>query len=280
MKYLRLRQVSPSLIGISESLNSQWNYVMWLAIGAERAVLADTGVGLLPGLRALVDELAGGKPLSCLLTHSDPDHVGGAGLFDSVYLSAEDLPLFSFAYSAATRLQCVTFASNGDEELQEYAAEHLLPPTAVSPLALGHGDRFELGGETLEAFFLPGHTPGSTCFINHREGYALVGDAITKIPLMDYDRCPPLEVYLEHLKAFHKASNGMRLYCGHSFNPLGNQNVRDIIKACEEVLSGKTDGDPADPYYVTYPNQKDDHIVPRIHTCGSITLRYNAARLR
>lgn len=279
MEFMRRREVSPTLLGISESISDQWHYVMWMVSGEDRCALVDSGIGLLPDLKETVAQQAAGRPVTCLLTHSDPDHVGGGGLFDEVFLAPLDYPDFDKVYAFDYRMRCLDYATDGNEALLRHAAEHMLPTVPVAPRPVEHGDRFDLGGgAALEAFWLPGHTAGSTCFIHDKGGFALVGDAITKIPLLDYDRCPPLEVYWNHLKAFHRRTNGMQLFCGHSFYPLGNQNVRDILAACERVLAGKGGRDAADPFY-SYPELLGEACDPRIHDYGSIRLRYDANKL-
>lgn len=64
---------------------------MYLAEGAERAALMDTGFGF-SDLRGYVESLTG-KPYVVLLSHGHMDHAGGAGQFDTVYLNRRDWEL-------------------------------------------------------------------------------------------------------------------------------------------------------------------------------------------
>ena len=59
---------------------------------------------------------------------------------------------------------------------------------------ISEGDILELGDVLFEILFTPGHSPGSVCFLNREENYALVGDVLfngsigrTDLPGGDYN---------------------------------------------------------------------------------------------
>ena len=51
-----------------------------------------------------------------------------------------------------------------------------LKPESVTPLR--EGDKIELGGLCIEVIELPGHTPGSICFIERSLGLLFTGDSV------------------------------------------------------------------------------------------------------
>ena len=59
----------------------------YLVVGDERALLVDTGMPGHGGLRAYVEELDAGRPVTCVCTHGHFDHVGNASEFDEVMMS-------------------------------------------------------------------------------------------------------------------------------------------------------------------------------------------------
>jgi len=279
MPFLKQKNISPNLIAITENLSPIWTYVMFLVLGEDAAALVDSGVGLIPNLPELIRSHSE-KPLSVLITHSDPDHVGGALLFDEkqVFLPEQDLAAYANAISPLYRNSCITrMFSPGDPRLA-LGLETIVPTVPQIPTTFTHGHRFELGGSSLEAFHLPGHTKGSHCFINDNEGYALVGDAITKIPLVSFPRCTSLERYYLALREFHARTLGMALYCGHSVSPIHDPVVEDIIAGCEEILAGQIENDPFDKYHIT-PEAACDGFRPRTHKYRSAIIRYNADKI-
>ena len=276
MPFLKQKKISPNLIAISEHLSPVWTYVMFLVIGEDAAALVDSGVGLIPNLPELIRGYSE-KPLSLLVTHSDPDHVGGGLLFDEkqIFVPKEDLSGYESAISLLYRRTCLERIFSNDKQRLALGLETLIPTVPQTPVTFANGHRFDLGGISLEAYLLPGHTPGSTCFINDEEGYALVGDAVTKIPMISHPRGTSLERYYLALQDFHARTLGMELYCGHSVFPIHDPVVEDILAGCEEILAGQTEGDPFDKFYMLREKHRSG-FNPRTHAFRSATIRYNA----
>ena len=116
-----------------------------LVLGAERAVLWDTGMG-----KKDLKSWAGQKtnlPLLVLCSHGHYDHVGGLGRFSQARLAREDWPLL--------------------EGLTECAL-----------LDLPAGSVYDLGGLTAECVSLAGHTPGSRGLLLREKRLLLAGDAL------------------------------------------------------------------------------------------------------
>ncbi|PAY16215.1 hypothetical protein CKO51_27985 [Rhodopirellula sp. SM50] len=109
-----------------------------------------------------------------LLTHAHYDHVFGvnkiremsgaivaAGKDDCEVLRSADLPAL---YSVFPKIPYSGDPIPVDVELQD-------------------GDTIELGGVTIKAVATPGHTPGSTCYLLHKDGQEILfcGDVISSI---------------------------------------------------------------------------------------------------
>jgi len=190
-----------------------------------RVALFDTGMNIPETYRVLDEALATlgktTKDIDCVfLTHFHADHCGTAGRLQeisgaAVYLSQSD----------EMRLQY----NNRHEELVERARNFFLPQglpqkamdnlvklmavfrKATVPFRvdrrLAPGDRFTLGGRTLEVIAAPGHTAGQMCFYFPDEGILLAGDHI--LPDITPNLSPdifrleyrPLKSFLESLGA-------------------------------------------------------------------------------
>ena len=98
---------------------------LYIIEGDDKAVLIDAGTHI-PGLDKIVAGITD-KPVTLLLTHVHGDHAGAVGCFDEVWLNPADS-----SYVATT--------------MRNYKGK-------INHIS--NGQRFELGGRTLEAFFTP-----------------------------------------------------------------------------------------------------------------------------
>jgi hydroxyacylglutathione hydrolase len=199
----------------------------YLVIGSARACLIDAleseqPVSLVEQIRGITD-----LPVDVLLTHGHPDHAGaevkkmlGAEGF-RLYMNHADLPI-------AAAMIGPWFNAHEVTDLRE-------------------GDRFELGGLTLETYRVAGHTPGSMVFLDRRNGRCLTGDAFG-VWLQTQDALP-MAVYVDELKRFGRVVAGMsdtRFWAGHMAQSPGGylsaEVVADMREACEKVMSGEIVG--------------------------------------
>ena len=105
---------------------------MYLAVGSERALLIDTGCGL-TDLPALVRRFTD-KPLDVMLTHCHPDHAGGIGWFDRIYLHPDDFPAVPELDADEIRGYNRMLGEQGSFQVYEYdPCTHLSPCQNLPP---------------------------------------------------------------------------------------------------------------------------------------------------
>ena len=109
-------------------------------------------------------------PVALLLTHGHIDHFGGAGTLDgklslTTYLHPDDDWLMA---DPAAQLRAL-FGSVPD--IEKYA-----PPATTAQL--GHDQRLELAGLSIDVVHTPGHTPGHCCFHLAEDGVLFSGDQL------------------------------------------------------------------------------------------------------
>lgn len=276
MDIYQQRMVSPTFWMFGERLCSWQILTMGLVMGRERAALIDTGMGVLGDLKDKVRTLTD-LPLVTLLTHGDPDHIGGAELFDPVYMSPLDEELVPWALSPKSKWENLELMVEGNTALLAEARQKMLQGTTLAYNPLNEGDVFDLGGIRLEAVALPGHSKGSMCFVNWHDGYAFVGDAVCRNTFLWLKRCPPLSAHLAALEHFRaRVGDGMPLYFGHSLETLPKTMLADAIRCCREILGGET---VRDPFYdpEVGKDQKPEHLMQ--HTVGTASIVYDADRV-
>ncbi|GHV43806.1 hypothetical protein FACS189490_14050 [Clostridia bacterium] len=206
-------KVSDRLIVIGEREGESSIYSMQLVIGDERAALVDTGVGFEKNLDAFVKQFTD-LPVTVLLTHGHHDHYGNADLFGKVYMDDRD--------------------------------SALLEESAFKYKHIEDGDSFDLGGVTLFAVSLPGHTPGSVCFIDKQNKFAFTGDAVNQHTWLWWDYCLTPAEYAVSLRGFAAKLDeyGIKdIYHGHSMEKLPPAILEDMISALCEIAAGKTADD-------------------------------------
>lgn len=275
---LKIKRMNANFYMIEERIAPTMAFTIAVVIGKERAAVIDTGMGLTPDLRDIIQKITQDKPLVCLLTHSDPDHIGGAPLFGHIYMNPLEQGLQDGVLDMKSRLRDIRAMSNYNTEMLDYAEKNLVPESELTVSTIADGDLFDLGGRTLQAITLPGHTAGSTCFLDRENALAFTGDAITRFPLLCLERCPPLHVYLHALKRFAEiAGTQNRLFCGHSIRALPKSILSDLICGCQEIIDGKTQSDR--PQKLFLRELEDDRTRPMRHRTGKVNIQYNANRI-
>jgi para-nitrobenzyl esterase len=197
----------------------------YLVEGKDRALVLDVGMGKgdLPAYLHTLTKL----PIDVAITHGHGDHFGQVNEFkdSNVYIAAEDV----------TRL----------------------PHDFITPKFhyVKDGDTIDLGGgHIFEAINVPGHTIGSTIYLDKADNIAVTGDSISSgsMVYMFGSNCTALDQYIESLKHLQSKIAGLtnlRLLVGHSYQertPLVGKDatrlVNDMLTAAQQVLDGKLTG--------------------------------------
>jgi glyoxylase-like metal-dependent hydrolase (beta-lactamase superfamily II) len=109
---------------------------------------------------------------------------------------------------------------------------------------LKDGEIIDLGGRQIEVVFTPGHTPGSTTFMDKAAGYGISADAFGSGNLLLSVDFSTLIATCRKTAAYMEKNGITKLYPGHYMgrNVETLQRVKDMITLSEDVLSGKRQG--------------------------------------
>jgi glyoxylase-like metal-dependent hydrolase (beta-lactamase superfamily II) len=191
------------------------NESLYLVEGSEKAVLIDAGTKITD-----LDKIVAGitnKEVMLVATHVHPDHTGSAiDYFPELFINPAD-------------------TVNIPRMMPNYKGEVKF---------LKDGQIIDLGGRKLEVVFTPGHTPGSTTFIDKDAGYGFSGDAFGSGNLLLTTDFSTLISTCEKTIRIMELNGIEKLYPGHFFgkNAETRQRVEDMIKLSRDVLSGKVKG--------------------------------------
>ncbi len=187
---------------------------LYLVEGDDKAVLIDAGTRI-----ASLDKIVASitkKPVMLVATHAHPDHTGSA---------INDFPEISIGPGDAAS----SFLANFKGRVKE----------------LKDGEIIDLGGRQLEVIFTPGHTPGSTTFVDKTAGYGFSGDSFGSGNLLLTGTFSTLLATCQKMSAMMEKYGIKQLYPGHYFgrNAETKQRVDDMATISKDVLAGKVKGE-------------------------------------
>ncbi|MGO5207938.1 MBL fold metallo-hydrolase [Bacillota bacterium LCP21S3_F9] len=212
--------------------------LMYLVEGTEKAALIDTGSGI-GSLKACVEQLTD-KPVIVLVTHGHVDHAMGAAEFENVYMSHEDDYIYEKHGTDAFRRSCFSTVTPPFEA----GEEDLIPTMKLSEIKnLTEGDRFDLGGISVEIYACPGHTRGSVVMLIPEERLLITGDACNLFTFVYDDYSTTITEYEESLKALQEKVSGKydNVLLSHGDGNGYPELIADVIRVCEDIKEGRTD---------------------------------------
>lgn len=189
---------------------------LYLVEGNTKALLIDAGTSI-KDLDKIVATLTN-KPVTLVATHVHPDHTGSAiDYFPAIFINPADT----------------------------VSIPRMMPNYKGEVKFLKDGEIIDLGGRTLEVVFTPGHTPGSTTFIDKDAGYGFSGDTFGSGNLLLTTDFSTLIATCEKTIRIIDKYEIEKLYPGHFFgkNAETRQRVADMITLSKDVLSGKVKGE-------------------------------------
>ena len=189
----------------------------FLLAGSERALMIDTGMTI-KDAKAVAESLVD-IPVELLITHADPDHIGGSEAFETFYMH----PSEANNYYKSQKRTC-TFIPVWD------------------------GDTIDLGGRVVEIIHLPGHTPGSIAVLDIEAIALYSGDPVQKnggIFMFGPNR--ELHAYISSLERLWSVRDRFdHIYPAHAECPITSDVIPQLIEGARRVISGEIKGEVSD----------------------------------
>lgn len=201
----------------------------YLICGETRAIMFDTlqeVCGLYEKARELTD-----LPIDVVISHGHGDHYGAA---------TEEF----------IKAGCPVYLNHGDWDLlANFIGRDPFPEGHFQDLEEGH--KFDLGGRTLTAMLIPGHTPASDILLDQEDGLLFTGDAIGSGSFwMQLPTCvsveellPGVEKLLVEVRSWDR---DVLILPGHRYQspvPLGLSYIEDVDFIVRGLLDGTIKGE-------------------------------------
>jgi hydroxyacylglutathione hydrolase len=195
--------------------HEMWHESLYLIEGNNKAVLIDAGTNI-KDLNKIVASITK-KPILLVATHVHPDHTGPSiNSFPEIYINPGDtdlIPMFMSKYQGVVKY-------------------------------LKDNEIIDLGNRQLEVVYTPGHTKGSTTFIDKNAGYGFSGDSFGTGLLLLAENFSTFLGSCKKICSLMEENNIRYLYTGH-YNENNMETltkIKDMLAVSQNVLSGKIKG--------------------------------------
>ena len=172
--WFQVYESAPGVYSIVEPYQIQ-ETISHLIVGEERALLFDTGIGVLP-IRPVVERLTR-LPVTVVNSHTHYDHIGGNWEFASILALDTDYTRANMAGRPYEQI-AIDFVPEafcrGVPDGVDLAAVRSKPWQAER--LIGDGEIIDLGGRTLEVLHVPGHTPDALVLLDREHRLLFTGD--------------------------------------------------------------------------------------------------------
>jgi len=238
-------RVRPGVFAIYEPHQFE-EVISYLIVGDKRGVLFDTGMGI-ASIREVTAQLTA-LPVMVINSHTHFDHTGGNFEFseianqDTAYTRRNALGqsnLYSRDALAPERI-CGALPQGvkpGSYSIRPWQATHWLRD----------GEKFELGGRTLEVLFTPGHTPDSLMLLDRANGLLFTGDTFYSGPIYLFVPETDFAAYARSVAKVAPLANQLKLLLpGHNVPVAAPENLKRLQAAVQKINSGQAKGTVSD----------------------------------
>jgi glyoxylase-like metal-dependent hydrolase (beta-lactamase superfamily II) len=207
-------------------IDSYWSGNIWLVVGSSKALVVDTGTGIVPP-NTIVSSITH-KPVIAVALCCFYDHSGG---------------LYSFDERACHHLEADAVVDSSNDKLASYFVKNAklsaLPYKGFSlecyevkstklTRTFQEGEIIDLGDRRLEVLHIPGRTPGSIALWEENAGYLFGGESLFIDP--DKNDFPPQDVISYENSLFRLAELPVVSIFGGHFECFSSEELHQLIK--------------------------------------------------
>lgn len=236
--WFEVYQVSIGTFALLEP-NHDEEVISYLVLGTERAALIDTGMGI-GNIQAEAERLAD-SPVIVVNTHGHFDHVGDDHHFAEVW-AFDDEGEVARIERGYTRAECAEYMRPGSYRDLPAGFDPTAYEIQPSPVTrrLRHLQAIELGGRILTVHHTPGHSPGSICLLEDRDGLLFTGDTFYPGMLFAHLEGSDFEAYLKSMKYLVTLLDQVSHLCpAHNEAYAPREMLARVLDAFERITAGQ-----------------------------------------
>ncbi len=214
----------------------------YLVEGRKRALLIDTMTGL-GNLREYVRALTR-LPVTVVCTHGHFDHIGGALDFGEAWIPAADAGMIAEHETIDRKYWFENRLCLHRRQPVNFTRDDFTPPRPMIWHALHDGSRFDLGRRIVTAVGVPGHSRGSTGFLDSKTGIFFSGDAGSRSTFLFLSCSTTTEEYLNGLLRLKRMRECQisQWFNFHNYAEMPASILDDLIRGCRDALEGRVCG--------------------------------------
>jgi glyoxylase-like metal-dependent hydrolase (beta-lactamase superfamily II) len=235
--WFEVYRIRPGVFAIYEPHQFE-EVISYLILGENRAILFDTGLGV-ASMREVTTKLTS-LPITVINSHTHFDHTGGNAEFSEI----------ANVDTAYTR-------HNAQGQSNIYSRDALAPERicgrlpagakadayAIRPWHVTHwlrdGEKFDLGGRTLEVLFTPGHTPDSLMLLDRKNGLLFTGDTFYPGPIYLFVPETDFAAYARSIEKIAPLAGELKLLLpAHNVPVAAPENLERLETAVRKVRAG------------------------------------------
>ena len=229
-KDYEIKEVAPKIYVIQEYNLS----TMTVVVGTKRALVIDLGDGV-DDFRSVVEKLCGGLPYDVTLTHGHVDHSGGRWQFPKIHMSPKDKRPYKDSTPLLRKLYLVGMKFTVPTIPFKKARFGRRPQPEIEYIDEGHV--FDLGGRTVKAVALPGHTVGSLGYLVREDRILIGGDSLNPGLFLFMHHSASVESWLKTARKVVSIHDRFDFFFpSHGFSPLSEESLQDLITCAENIL--------------------------------------------
>ena len=241
---------APGVFAIYEPHQAE-ETIGYLIVGEKRALQFDTGMGI-SDIRKVIAELTK-LPIIVLNSHTHDDHVGGNWEFDTVYGMDTVFTRKNAQGSRADAQAEITPDQICGALPKGFNAKHYSTRPWKIAKYIHDGDKFDLGGRTIEVIATPGHTPDSISLFDRANGLLFTGDTYYPAPIWLFRPETDLDAYAASIRRLAALAPQVKVVLGAHNIPVASPEVLPrLVNAFDAVRAGKVTPTPEAPRKVLY----------------------------
>ena len=235
--WFEVYEPAPNVFAIYEPHQAE-ETIGYLIVGKKRALEFDTGMGI-SDIKKVISELTN-LPIIVLNSHTHDDHVGGNWQFDTIYGMDTDFTRKNAqgsredAQAEITPDQiCGTLPTGFD------AKSYATKPWKITAY-MHDGDKFDLGGRTIEVIATPGHTPDAISLIDRANGLLFTGDTYYPAPIWLFRPETDFKAYAASISRLNALAPYIKVVLGaHNIPVASPTELTKLVLAFAAMRSGK-----------------------------------------